>query len=47
MEKLDVESIVLVNLLAIAINYSEFSTATQLICTLAASFYTAGKIFQK
>ena len=47
METLEIESIVLVNLLAIAINYSDFSPATQLICTVSASFYTLAKIFKK
>lgn len=44
MGKVDLESVVFVNLLALAINYSEFHPTAQLISTVAASLYTAIKL---
>jgi len=38
--------VLLINMLAIAINFSEFSPMTQCFCTVAAGLYTVVKIVE-
>lgn len=46
MERFDMEPVLIVNMLGIAIQFSDFSPFTQCVCTVLCGIYTLVKIIE-
>lgn len=46
MERLDMEPVILVNMLGIAVQFSDFSPLTQCVCGVLCGIYTLVKIIE-